>query len=62
MESFFGRIKIELIYAENCQTTAEVYSGIFEYIKVFYNRVRRYSSFGYKSPAQFEELYYAHCA
>ncbi len=62
MESFFGRMKVELIYAENYQTTAEVYSGIFEYIEVFYNRVRRHSSVGYKSPAQFEELYYAQCA
>lgn len=62
MESFFGRMKVELIYAENYQTTAEVYSGIFEYIEVFYNRVRRHSSLGYKSPAQFEDLYYAQSA
>jgi len=62
MESFFGRMKVELIYAENYQTTAEVYSGIFEYIEVFYNRVRRHSSLGYISPAQFEALYYAQCA
>ncbi len=62
MESFFGRMKVELIYAEDYKTSAEVYSGLFEYIEVFYNRVRRHSSLGYKSPAQFEELYHAHCA
>lgn len=62
MESFFGRMKVELIYAENYTTAVEVYSGVFEYIEVFYNRVRRHSSLGYKSPAQFEELYYAQCA
>lgn len=62
MESFFGRMKVELIYAENYRTVVEVYSGIFEYIEVFYNRVRRHSSLGYKSPVQFEENYYAQCA
>ncbi len=62
MESFFGRMKVELIYAENYKISAEVYSGLFEYIEVFYNRVRRHSSLGYKSPAQFEELYHAQCA
>jgi len=62
MESFFGRMKVELIYAENYTTAAQVYSGIFEYIEVFYNRIRRHSSLGYKSPAQFEELHYAQCA
>ena len=46
MESFFGRMKVELIYAENYKTAAEVYSGVFEYIEVFYNRVRRHSSLG----------------
>ncbi|MFN0157593.1 MAG: IS3 family transposase, partial [Bacteroidota bacterium] len=26
----------------------------FEYLEVFYNRVRRHSSLGYKSPVAFE--------
>ena len=62
MESFFGRMKVELIYAEDYKTSEEVYSGLFEYIEVFYNRVRRHSSLGYISPTQFEENYYAQCA
>jgi len=62
MESFFARLKVELIYAENFKTLSEIYSGLFEYIEVFYNRVRRHSSLGYISPAQFEEKYYAQCA
>lgn len=62
MESFFGRMKVELIYAENYKTKSAVYSGLFEYIEVFYNRIRRHSSLGYKSPAQFEANYYAQCA
>jgi len=62
MESFFSRLKVELIYAEDYKARAAVYSGLFEYIEVFYNRIRRHSSLGYKSPAQFEDNYYAQCA
>ncbi|HEX5792331.1 MAG TPA: IS3 family transposase, partial [Rheinheimera sp.] len=29
-------------------------SGIFEYIEIFYNRVRRHSAIGYVSPAEYE--------
>ncbi|HUE17181.1 MAG TPA: IS3 family transposase, partial [Planctomycetaceae bacterium] len=28
--------------------------SLFEYIEMFYNRVRRHSALGYKSPAEFE--------
>ncbi|WP_461481369.1 IS3 family transposase, partial [Porticoccus sp.] len=30
--------------------------GIFEYIEVFYNRLRRHSANGYVSPAEFERI------
>ena len=55
MEAFFGRLKVELIYAENYKTVDEARAGIFEYIELFYNRVRRHSALGYKSPVEFEE-------
>lgn len=54
MESFFSRLKVELIYAEQFETTQEVKSAVFEYIEVFYNRLRRHSALGYISPAEFE--------
>ena len=62
MESFFSRLKVELVYAENFKTTEQAYQGLFEYIELFYNRVRRHSSLGYQSPAKYEEEYYAKCA
>jgi len=62
MESFFARLKVELIYAEAYKTLPEVYSGLFDYIEVFYNRVRRHSSLGYVSPSQYEAYYYAKSA
>lgn len=54
MESFFSRLKVELIYAEQFETAVEAKSAIFEYIEVFYNRLRRHSALGYASPAEFE--------
>jgi len=62
MESFFSRLKVELVYAEDFKSSKEAYRALFEYIEVFYNRVRRHSSLGYLSPAQYEEKHYARCA
>jgi len=57
MESFFSRLKVELIYAENYRTTDEARAGIFEYIELFYNRKRRHSAIGYISPVEYEQRY-----
>jgi len=57
MESFFSRLKVELIYAENYRTVEEARAGIFEYIEIFYNRVRRHSSIGYVSPHAYEQQF-----
>lgn len=57
MESFFSRLKVELIYAENYQNVTDARAGIFEYIELFYNRERRHSAIGYISPCQFEQQY-----
>ena len=54
MESFFASLKKELVHDEDYQTRAEARASLFEYIEVFYNRIRRHSSLGYRSPAEFE--------
>lgn len=54
MESFFGTLKTELIHHCHYQTKAEAKTAIFEYIEVFYNRIRRHSALGYQSPVNFE--------
>ena len=54
MESFWGTLKTELVYHERYATREEARLSIFEYIEVFYNRVRRHSSIGYVSPEAFE--------
>jgi putative transposase len=56
MESFFATLKTELIYRERFFTREDAKSKIFEYIEMFYNRKRRHSSLGYKSPAEFEMM------
>jgi len=57
IESFFSRLKVELIYAENYRAVEKARSGIFEYIELFYNRIRRHSANGYISPNQYEQKY-----
>lgn len=62
MEAFFSRLKVEWVYATDYRDLDEAYRSIFEYIEVFYNRVRKHSAIGYVSPVQHEERYYAECA
>ena len=54
MESFFASLKKELVHGEDFATREQARASLFEYIEVFYNRVRRHSSLGYKSPNEFE--------
>ena len=46
--------KKELIHGRDYATRADARAEIFEYIEVFYNRERRHSSLGYRSPCEFE--------
>ena len=55
MESFFASLKKELVHHEDYQTREEAQASIFEYIEVFYNRQRRHSALGFKSPAEYEQ-------
>lgn len=58
-ESFFGTLKIELIYPRIFSTRAIARTIIAEWIEVFYNRQRLHSTLGYLAPAQFEENYWS---
>ena len=52
MESFFGSLKTELVYRTRFRTRQEAKAALFEYIEIFYNRRRRHSGIGYRTPAQ----------
>ena len=55
MESFFGTLKAELVHGEQYCSRLEARLSIFEYVEVFYNRIRKHSALGYKSPVQYEQ-------
>ena len=55
MESFFSRLKVEMIYPNNYKSVEELKAGVFEYIEIFYNRKRKHSALGYVSPDEYEE-------
>ena len=56
-ESFFATLETELIGRSEWATTSEAKAAVFDYIEVFYNRIRRHSSLGNLSPERFEERY-----
>lgn len=57
-ESFWSRLKAELLEGGTFLSVDDARTEIFEYIEMYYNRVRKHSSLGYKSPEQFEDEYY----
>jgi len=55
-ESFFHSLKTELVCEQVYKNRSVARQAIFKYIEVFYNRKRRHSTLGYKSPLDFEML------
>jgi putative transposase len=53
-ESFFHTLKTELTYHHRYATREQARASIFEYIAVFYNRIRIHSANNYLSPVEFE--------
>jgi putative transposase len=53
-ESFFHSMKTELVYTERYLTREIAKQSIFQYIEVYYNRVRRHSAIGSTAPEVFE--------
>ena len=52
-ESFFNSLKNERVHGQRYATRAEAIADLFDYLEAFYNRSRRHSTLGYKSPTQF---------
>src|ERR1044071_5834258 len=57
-ESLFSRYKAELLEGGAFRDVAEAQMETFDYIEAYYNRARRHSALGYRSPAEFERVYY----
>ena len=52
MESFFSSLKTELVHQTRFRTRREAKAALLEYIEIFYNRRRRHSGIGYRTPVQ----------
>ena len=57
-ESFFNTLKRELVNEQTYKNIDKAKSSIFEYIEVFYNKIRRHSYCNYESPDNFEKAFY----
>ena len=54
MESLWATLKKELVHGQRFRTHDEARSAIFEWIEVWYQRIRIHGSLGYVSPEAFE--------
>jgi putative transposase len=54
-ESFFSSLKKERIRRRIYRSREEARADVFDYIEVFYNRIRRHSHLGQVSPIDFEQ-------
>ncbi len=52
-ESFFKTLKTELVYHTHYYTKEQAKLSIFEYIECWYNKKRRHSALGNRSPQQY---------
>ena len=53
-ESFFSTLKRELDGIDDFDNQQQASAAIFEYIEVFYNKIRVHSTIGYVAPEEFE--------
>lgn len=54
-ESFFAKLKSELVDRTTWATRRQARLAVFEWIEVFSNRQRLHSALGYQTPLAFEE-------
>jgi len=52
-ESFFKTLKRELTALNGRATRKQAQTAVFEYIEVYYNRIRKHSALGYSTPVSF---------
>jgi putative transposase len=56
VESFFATLTKELLVEGIFETREQASRELFEFIEIWYNRQRRHSSLGYRTPAEFEKV------
>ena len=58
MESFFGTLKTECLHHFKFKTRDQARQVVFEYIEVFYNRIRRHATIQNQVPADYANQFY----
>jgi putative transposase len=57
MESFWGRMQVELLDRRRWKTRIELATAIHDYIELWHNTRRRHSALGMLTPTEYENLY-----
>lgn len=57
-ESFFHTLKGHVVHGSIFTTRKKANAVLFEYIEIYYNRIRRHSANGWLSPEAFEQKYF----
>ena len=58
MESFFGALKTECLHHYKFKTRDHAKQVVFDYIEVFYNRIRRHATIQNHVPADCAQQFY----
>ena len=58
MESFFGTLKTECLHHFKFKTRDQARQVVFDYIEVFYNRIRRHATIQNQVPADYAQKFY----
>lgn len=58
IESFWGRMQVEVLNRKRWRTRIELANAIFEYLEIFYNRQRRHSALNMFTPNEYENLHH----
>jgi len=60
IESFWGRMQVELLNRQRWRTRVELANAMFEYLEIFHNRQRRHTAIGMLTPIEYERLHLEH--
>ena len=58
VESFWGRMQVELLNRRRWKTRIELAAAIHDYIELFHNTRRRHSSLATLTPTEYEHLHH----
>ena len=61
-ENFFKILKSEKVRHSDFQSILEAKNELFEFIEIWYNRKRKHSYLGYKTPEEYGNINYLKCA